>query len=937
MNLQDLLGLLREEFALDVPATREALARAAAAPETAAAELGDMLGFIERSMQVSGLVGLHGFGGYLQQVHEFSQAQMQAGDAASLQWLARWPDCALAYLDEPAAEHAVAGILDYLLACPQPTDEAALIALQALLSEAPALSVEDQASAQEVLEPATADDVSLSTEDVDAELLGAMLADAPEQLEKLHQALQRMGQGQASAEQMLEAQRIAHTFKGSGNIIGLPGIGRVSHRLEDLMEWALEQAQAGEPVPPAAVRDMGLAVDTLQHMVGYLQGEEAAPAHSQEVLQRLLDWVAQIRSGEPHRFDPPALSAEVAAPDAVTDDAPAAAVTAAAGAAGDGMSLRVGVDRLSRVLRRAGQSIVNSQRMGQLMRVAQERLQQLEVLHQSLEQRLRELEATVDRQVVQLREQKEGGEGFDPLEMDRYDALHGISRFVTEAVQDELELAREARRQASKALTVMQAEQVALRDQHRDLLDARLVPVKSILPRLRRNVAQTASTTGKQARLLVEGENVTLDADVLTRLTEPLLHLLRNAVDHGLEDTAERELLGKPSEGLVRLSFKRVGQHVEVVCADDGRGLDLPTIYDKAVEYGLIERGTDLSEDEIRRLILRSGFSTKGQVTEVSGRGVGMDVVSDRVLGLKGRLDIASEPFAGTTFTLQVPVSSGAAQALVVRCAEQNIALASDQVLMALAADQGHVQGKQFVYQDQHYPVYSLAVWLGYEEPHDLSAQPKPAVLAYGAHGVVALLVDQVVDARELILQEIGRLTRRIAGVVAGALQDDGTPLFLLDVPGLERAALSTVRIGASASLRKRLAVQRTRVLVVDDALSVRRSMQQLLEDAGYEVATANDGFEALEQMRRQQPAVMLTDLEMPNLNGLELTRRVREIPQWMALPVVMITSRATDKHRDMATQAGVDLYLTKPYTDAELLGHVRRLTAQDASVLLQA
>ncbi len=936
MNLQDLLGLLREEFALDVPATREALARAAAAPESAAHELTDMLGFIDRSAQASALVGMLGFGGYLQQVQEFAQAQTQAPDADSLAWLVHWPDPALAYLEEPATPQAVQGILSYLQACPHPTDPGALAALEALLSEPPALSADDHAAALEPLAPASADDVSLDTEDVDPGLLSAMLEDAPQQLEKLLETLQRLGQGQASSEQLLEAQRIAHTFKGSGNIIGLPGIGRVSHRLEDMMEWALEQAQAGESVPLAAVRDMSAAVDTLQHMVGFLQGEEAAPAHSQEVLQRLLDWAQQIRDEQAHSFNPPALAADVTADTDAAADAPIAAVVATANT-GDGMTLRVGVDRLSRVLRRAGQSIVSSQRVTQLMRVAEERLQQLEVLHQSLEQRLRELEATVDRQVVQLREQKEVGEGFDPLEMDRYDALHGISRFVTEAVQDELELARDARRQASKALLVLRDEQTAQRDQHRDLLDARLVPVKSILPRLRRNVAQTASTTGKPARLVVEGENVTLDADVLTRLTEPLLHLLRNAVDHGLESPEERELLGKSLEGVVRLSFKRVGQHVEVVCADDGRGLDLPTIYDKAVEYGLIERGANLTEDEVRRLILRSGFSTKGQVTEVSGRGVGMDVVNDRVLGLKGRLDIASEPYAGSVFTLQVPVSSGAAQALIVRSAEHPVALASDQVLMALAADQAHIEGTTLVYQDQHYPVYSLAVWLGYEDPHDLSAQPKPAILAHGANGVVALLVDQVVDARELILQDIGRLTRRIAGVVGGALQDDGKPLFLLDVPSLERAALSTVRIGASSALRKRLAVQRTKVLVVDDALSVRRSMQQLLEDAGYDVTTANDGFDALEHMRRNLPAIVLTDLEMPNLNGLELTRRVREIPQWMGLPVVMITSRASDKHRDMATQAGVDLYLTKPYTDADLLSQVRRLTSQDTSLLLQA
>jgi chemotaxis protein histidine kinase CheA/ActR/RegA family two-component response regulator len=935
MNLQDLLSLLREEFALDVPVTREALARAAAAPERAAHELQDMLGFLERSMEVSTLVGLTGFGGYLQQIHEFAQAQTHSPDAASLAWLAQWPDPALAYLEQPAQEQAALGILDYLQACPQPADAGALVALGALLIEPPALSAEEQAAASTPLPAATEQDVSLATEDVDAGLLSAMLIDAPEQLEKLFAALQLLGQGGASAEQMVEAQRIAHTFKGSGNIIGLPGIGRVAHRLEDLMEWALEQTQAGEPVPAAAVRDMGLAVETLQHMVGFLQGEEPAPGHSQEVLQRLLDWAQQIRTGEAAGYEPPALALDFSAQAGTgADDGPTAAVAVAA-PAGDAMTLRIGVDRLSRILRRAGQSIVSAQRVNQLLRTAEERLGALERHHQSLEQRLRELEATVDRQVVQLREKKEGGEGFDPLEMDRYDALHGISRFVTEAVQDELELARDARQQAAKALLVMRQEQFSLRDQHKDLLDARLVPVKSILPRLRRNVAQTASTTGKQARLVVEGENVTMDADVLTRLTEPLLHLLRNAVDHGLEPTEERELLGKPLEGTVRLTFRRAGQEVQVLCSDDGRGLDLPTIYDKAIEYGLIEPGVDMAEDDIRRLILRPGFSTKGQVTEVSGRGVGMDVVNDRVSGLKGRLDIDSAPYEGSTFTLHVPVSSGAAQALLVQCADELVALASDQVVTALAADQAVIEGAMLVHQDQGYPVYSLGVWLGFEDARPLQSAARPAVLVRGVHGVIALLVDKVVEARELILQDVGRLTRRIAGVVGGAIQGDGRPLFLLDVPSLERAALSTLRVVASSALRRRLAVQRTRVLVVDDALSVRRSMQQLLEDAGYDVSTANDGFDALEHMRRSLPALVLTDLEMPNLNGLELTKRIREVPQWMSLPVVMITSRASDKHRDLATEAGVDLYLTKPYTDADLLSQVRRLTAQDASALL--
>jgi chemosensory pili system protein ChpA (sensor histidine kinase/response regulator) len=490
-----------------------------------------------------------------------------------------------------------------------------------------------------------------------------------------------------------------------------------------------------------------------------------------------------------------------------------------------------------------------------------------------------------------------------------------------------------------RTIQLLRDEEYSLREQHRELLQARLVPVKTVVARLKRNVAQTASTTGKLAQLVVVGDTTTLDADVLTRLTEPLLHLLRNAVDHGIESSEERVLLGKPEMGTVTLSFRRSGQGVEVVCADDGRGLDLPTVYDKAVEYGLIVRGAELSEDELRRLILRPGFSTKGDVTEVSGRGVGMDVVNDRVSAMKGRLDIDSKPFEGTRFTLHVPVSTGATQSLIVSCAGEWVALPTDQVVQALAADEVKLRNLNGQIMLDHggaaYSAYSLSMWLGFEDNIDVLSDGKPCVLVHAASGTIALVVDAVIDARELILQDVGRLTRRIAGVVGGAMRGDGKPMFVLDVPALERAARSNVRVTASLALRRRLAVKKTRVLVVDDALSVRRSMEQLLEDAGYEVSSANDGFLALDSLRDKPPAIVLTDLEMPNLNGLDLTKRIREVPQFMGLPVIMITSRSSDKHRDMAIQAGVDLYLTKPYTDATLLDHVRRLTAHDTTSLM--
>ena len=296
-------------------------------------------------------------------------------------------------------------------------------------------------------------------------------------------------------------------------------------------------------------------------------------------------------------------------------------------------------------------------------------------------------------------------------------------------------------------------------------------------------------------------------------------------------------------------------------------------------------------------------------------------------------------------------MSSGVAHALVVQCADESVALPLEQVDSIVAAGLAQFSvndnGVQLEYAGHTYPAFALAQWLDLEDASTEDILQRAAtwivVLAKGATGTVALLVDAVLESRELILQDVGLLTRRVRGVIGGALRADGRPLFLLGVSELQRAvnapkkATSTLLNAtvSTAALRKRLQVERTRVLVVDDAWSVRRSMQQLLEDAGFEVATAADGFEALERLRAKIPAVVLTDLEMPNMNGLELARRMQDIPQWSQIPVVMITSRTSTKHRDEGFKAGVDVYLTKPYLDADLLAQVRTLSAPKAPTLV--
>jgi chemosensory pili system protein ChpA (sensor histidine kinase/response regulator) len=301
-----------------------------------------------------------------------------------------------------------------------------------------------------------------------------------------------------------------------------------------------------------------------------------------------------------------------------------------------------------------------------------------------------------------------------------------------------------------------------------------------------------------------------------------------------------------------------------------------------------------------------------------------MDVVAERVRAMKGHLDIASLPLEGSTFTLRVPATTGAAHALALEAGGERFAVPTEAVVMGLSAGQAELRDGRLHLGERHWRVASLAALLGLPEI-DNAAPQRPAVVLRAGREEIAVWVDRVVEARELILQDVGTLLRRVRGVGSGALRADGRVMFLLDPEALGGDGV-TMNADAAQALRQRLRTDRRRALVVDDSLSVRKTLSQLLADAGYEVRTARDGFDALEQLSRDKVDIVLTDLEMPNLNGLDLTRRLRETPALASLPVVMITSRGADKHRASAERVGVSAYLTKPYSDGDLLGRVREL-----------
>jgi chemotaxis protein histidine kinase CheA len=937
MRLDDLLQVMRDEFAQAASdIDDQVMAWLGAGPAGAEVHAPAMAADLDRLVMTSRLIALEGLAVALEQLRDGALALALLDEdtmGQGLGWLSGWRAPFEAAFAAPGAAEPADELLAYLGQGPMAPPIGTLAELRPLLVTAPRLPVD--AVMAEPLPAATEADVSLALpEDTDHDLYETFLADAPAQLARLSDAVRQLVRGGLDESRLVEAQRVAHTFKGSGSIIGIVGVARLAHRIEDLIEFAGRQ---GGQLPRAMGHDLEQATATLDQMVYALRGEEDVPTQARAHLQRLLGWVQAIQDGSwaeglseldttAAQAPAPVPASAAEAPSQAAPPSPAAEPTDSGEA-----QLRVGVSRLDRLLRRAGQGLVQGGLIGEQLRRLDERLAAMDTLNTALHGRLAELQRALERQGVTLQEKSQAeGEAFDPLEMDRYNHVQTLSRFVAELVSDEAELARGAREDTQRAALTLREHATALKEQHRELLGARLVPFRQIVSRLRRTVQQTGATLQRPVRLEVEGEETQLDSDVLERLTEPLLHLLRNAVDHGIESAEERVLFGKPEEGLVRLSVRRDGQTVHVQCVDDGRGIDLAAVHAKAVDLGLLAADQEPMAQAVARLILLPGFSTRAQVTEVSGRGVGMDVVAERVRAMKGHVDISSEPLAGTTITLRLPATTGSVHALVVDAGGERFALPTEAVIQALAAGQGRFVDGRYHLGGQHYRAATLAHWLGLPDTIDdgCDGDDRPVVLVSGEGSPVALRVDRVVDARELILQDVGELLRGARGVAGGALRSDGRVLFVLDVERLDAGSALALPQAAAAALRQRAQARRQRVLVVDDAISVRKAVSQLLEDAGYEVLTARDGFDALQQLQATPVDAVITDLEMPQLNGLELTRQLRQAPALQALPVVMITSRTTDKHRQAAQEAGVSHYLTKPYTDGELLALLRQLLA---------
>jgi chemosensory pili system protein ChpA (sensor histidine kinase/response regulator) len=466
------------------------------------------------------------------------------------------------------------------------------------------------------------------------------------------------------------------------------------------------------------------------------------------------------------------------------------------------------------------------------------------------------------------------------------------------------------------------------------LMRTRMVPFGQHVARLARLVRQTALETGKRAELHVQGSGE-LDRQVLERMLPPFEHMLRNAVVHGIEPPAAREAAGKPAVGNIFITLRRDGSEVVVELADDGRGLDVDAIRRKAAELGFMEAGAPVSDDEAMQLILRPGFSTADRLTQAAGRGIGMDVVASEVAKLGGTLRISSTRGRGTIFTIRLPFTLAVTQALIVRVGGELYALPLPTVEGIIRISRTELTarlampGATIDYAGHTYQFRHLGDYLGLGPARIPEEQQRVSlILVRAGEQSVALIPDEMLDSREIVVKPVGSQLATIRGIAGATILGDGRIAVILDVGILVRAARPVQAPPKPPVVEA--AVQAPLALVVDDSITMRRVTQRLLERNGLRVLTAKDGLEAIGVLQDQRPDIILLDIEMPRMDGYEFAKHIRNNPETAALPIIMITSRAGEKHRARAIEVGVNDYLGKPYQEKDLLKAVQRLLKRD-------
>lgn len=858
-------------------------------------------------------------------------------------------------LDEPVAEAELVQLLEPTE--PEPENEALQTA-----------EVRD-------FEPAVVNE-SASTysdddDEFDEEIKEIFLEEADDLLEAMDEAIHGWSGDKGSRTYLDDLLRILHTLKGGARLAGITELGNLSHNIET---YLIAFDAKGTEIDESTLQDMHQYQDQLITQVAAIKaGEQLDPIESAEASPEHNDsrepeeTSAQVAEESEAQavvndsFDTEAFDSGTADIDAESTTAkPAAEIVPFVANRPRAVSpeevvtplvdlstkkgpqevVKVSAQLLDELVNLAGETSISRGRAEEQISELVFSLDDMQITVDRLQEQVRRLDMETEQQILYRQEQveSEGLEGFDPLEMDRYSQLQQLSRSLLESSSDLVDI-KSTLADKSRDMETLLVQQSRINTELQEgLMRSQMVPFARMVPRLRRIIRQVSGELNKKVDFHLDNVEGELDRSVLERMVAPLEHMLRNAVDHGIETADIREAAGKPKRGNVSLDLNREGGEIVITLSDDGAGINLAAVRKKAVERGLMEANAELSDHEISQFILQAGFSTATEVTQISGRGVGMDVVHSEIKQLGGSMDIDSVAGKGSRFTVRLPFTVSVNRALMVNISGDIYAIPLNTIEGIVRVSPFELEAyyqpdaPMFEYAGQPYLLRYMGALLQRGDKPNLEGQsmPLPVILVRGAEHSVAVQVDNLMGSREIVVKPLGPQFNMVQGLSGATVLGDGSVVVILDLLAMIRADalhmhkdLFLASDGDDASDRSAL------VMVVDDSVTVRKVTSRFLERQGMEVLLAKDGVDAITQLQEIEriPDVMLLDIEMPRMDGFEVASRVRHHSRLKDIPIIMITSRTGEKHRERALSLGVNDYMGKPYQETALLETIQALT----------
>jgi len=811
------------------------------------------------------------------------------------------------------------------------------------------------------------------------EFMDIFLEEAEEILENTQSLLERWQSTPNNMQLMKELQRELHTLKGGSRMVGISQMGNLSHHLESVLTKIVEGNAQTNPKLQEIVQT---SVDELASMLERVKHSE--PLENPDKLIAQID-TAIISDGLPESHieivppavvSPPPVESKKVKPQILEEaevvslklgpadknvDKTAAADKPDKGekdemAEGGEDRIRVRVTLIDKLTNLAGELSILRAHLEQQQAAVKNNISEMEQTVVRLRDQLRRLEMETETQIIShfhevekvVAQPVEQHHEFDLLELDRFSLMQQLSRSLMESISDLVSIQdylKTLSRQTDTLLIQQSRVGAELQD---SIMRTRMIPFSRISPRLQRIARLTARELHKQIDFIINGEDIEFERTVLNRMVAPLEHMLRNAIGHGVEEVAVRQQAGKPSSARVIIDISKESTDLIIKMSDDGAGLNLPVIRKKAEERGMIQPGAVVSDHELMQFILEPSFSTAKAITQVSGRGVGMDVANSEIKQLSGSLMIHSKMGKGTTFEIRLPLSLTINQALLVHVGEETLAVPMNHVDAVMRVLRHEVQNADgtiatepphyYKYMDNEYRVSHLGDLLGFPRV-TLSDSPLiPTLLVRNGDKRIALLVDGIEGSKEIVVKSVGPQIGAIRWITGATILGDGRVVLILDISTITRADTLPQydhMLIQDVVVEEKKPVAKT-IMVVDDSITVRKVTARLLKRQGMDVITAKDGVDAIAQLQERVPDLMLLDVEMPRMDGYELAKQVRNTPGWTHIPIIMITSRTGAKHREHAEKIGINRYLGKPFNETELLENIHALL-EDRPVALMA